>query len=196
MKPVNGYEEAKAMGEGQERLPVDGYVIKILDAKTQDYAWGSVLLLSFDIAEGEYKDFYANNYKAQTQEEKKWKGVHRMNVPKDNSDCRTEDEKEKNGWTMSAFKRDILAIEDSNSGFHWDWDEQKLKGLTVGAVMQDREYSYNGSEGFWTACHHLTSVDRIRDKTFRIPKPKLLDREKEARKDFQPSDIPDDDLPF
>lgn len=179
MKPVKGYEEAKAMGEGQERLPVDGYIIKILNVEEVDYEWGNVIALSYDIVEGEHAGYYKKNYDMQTQEDKKWKGVHRMNVPKG-------DGTEKDGWTLSSFKRDIEAFEDSNSGFHWDWDEQKLKGLVVGAVMQDREYEFNGSSGFWTACHHLTSVERIREGKFKIPKPKMLDRSKVKQADFAP----------
>jgi hypothetical protein len=179
MKPVKGYEEAKAMGEGQERLPVDGYIVKILNVEEVNYEWGSVIVLSYDIVEGEYAGYYKKNYGMQSREDKKWKGVHRMNVPKG-------DGTEKDEWTMSAFKRDIEAFEDSNSGFHWDWDEKKLKGLVAGAVMQDREYELNGNTGFWTACHHLTSVERIREGKFKIPKPKMLDRSKVKQADFVP----------
>lgn len=185
MKPVKGYEEARAMGEGQERLPVDGYIVKILNVEEVNYEWGSVIVLSYDIVEGEYAGYYKKNYGMQAREDKKWKGVHRMNVPKG-------DGTEKDEWTMSAFKRDIEAFEDSNSGFHWDWDEKKLKGLMAGAVMQEREYELNGNTGFWTACHHLTSVERIREGKFKIPKPKMLDRSKVKQADFVP--LPEDEL--
>ncbi|MFR8011236.1 MAG: hypothetical protein ACLU8W_05690 [Clostridia bacterium] len=57
MRPFNG---AKAERRAQrEILPAGGYVAKILDAKEVEYSWGTVLLVSFDIAEGEHKDFSA-----------------------------------------------------------------------------------------------------------------------------------------
>lgn len=33
--------------------------------------WGDVIILSFDIEEGEFKGFFARNYKEQTGEDKK-----------------------------------------------------------------------------------------------------------------------------
>ena len=77
MKKLNGYEKAQAYSD-TERLPVGGYVLKILDAVEQDNSdkgWNNQLILSFDIAEGEHKDFFAANYKAQAGEDKKWKGI-------------------------------------------------------------------------------------------------------------------------
>ena len=146
MKKLNGFEKARTLGEPQEQLPVGGYILKILDVKFQNYDWGDVIVLAFDIAEGEYAGFYKKNFEAQTQEDKKWKGTYRMNVPKDDGSKQDE-------FTMSKFKTDIEAIEDSNSGYHWDWDESKFKGKTVGAVFQNREWEMNGSTGFYTACY-------------------------------------------
>ena len=79
MKRLNGYEKAAAYSDS-ERLPVGGYVLKILDVKYQENKWGDVILLSFDINEGEQKDFFARNYKNQTGEDKKWKGTYRLRV--------------------------------------------------------------------------------------------------------------------
>lgn len=189
MKPVKGYEEAKAMGEGQERLPIGGYIVKILDVKMLEYTWGDVIAASFDIIEGDYAGYYAENYKMQTQEDKKWKGVRRMNVPKG-------DGTEKDGWTLAAFKRDIEAVEDSNKGFHWDWDESKLKNKVVGAIFHDQEYDYNGQQGFWTACHHFAPVDVVREGKFKIPKPKMLNKDASAMNDFTLVDLPEGELPF
>lgn len=96
MKPLRGYEQAKVYSEN-ERLPIGGYILKILDVKMQENDWGNVIILSFDIAEGEQKDFFRENYKAQTGEDKKWKGTYRLRVPKD--DGTDQDE-----WTMRRFQ--------------------------------------------------------------------------------------------
>lgn len=65
MKPVTGYAEAKATNfNAPERLPVGGYVLRILDVKEVNYQWGDVIILRFNIAEGEQKGFFDKQYKA------------------------------------------------------------------------------------------------------------------------------------
>ena len=59
MKKWNGYETTQVMG-GKKKLPVGAYVCKVLEAREESYGWGSVLVIHFDIAEGEY--WYVNTY--------------------------------------------------------------------------------------------------------------------------------------
>ena len=194
MKPFKGYDSVQPY-KTAEKLPAGGYVLKILEAREMKYEWGSVLLISFDIAEGEHKDFFANNYKSQQGEDKKWKGTYRLNVPKD-------DGSEADQWKQRRFKTVINAIEDSNKGYFWDWDEAKLKGKTVGALFNNKEYEFNGRNGFFTNCHSLVEADVIREGRFTIPADTLLKRDSAAvpygnYDDFM--NIPDDiqeELPF
>ena len=72
MKRLNGYENAKTYTD-QERLPVGGYILKIIDVEYLTNDWGDVILLHFDIAEGEQKGFFQANYNAQTGEDKSGK---------------------------------------------------------------------------------------------------------------------------
>lgn len=67
-----------------------------LDAKEARYDWGDVLVVSFDILEGEHKGFFAADYKAQDQEDKKWRGTFRITLPKD-------DGSERDTWTKRGF---------------------------------------------------------------------------------------------
>ena len=166
MKKLNGYAQAKAYTD-IERLPVGGYVLKILNVDYKEYDWGDVIILSFDIAEGEHKDFFKNNYSEQTGEDKKWKGTYRLNVPKD-------DGSEKDEWTMRRFKTIISNFEGSNVGYHWDWDEQKLKGKLIGALFNNKEYNFNNRSGFFTNCHSLVPVEKIRSGNFEILADTLL----------------------
>lgn len=191
MKKFTSYDKVEAYKD-VEKLPVGGYVCKILNAEEVEYDWGNVLAISFDIAEGEYKDYYKNNYASQTQEDKKWKGIYRMNVPKD-------DGTEKDEWTAKRFKTDMQAVEDSNKGYHWDWDEAGLKNKMVGVVFQNKEYEYNGNRGFFTNPYSFRSVDDIQNGKFKIPADKLLDNKKSNQPSgnidsFMPVD--DEDLPF
>ena len=166
MKKLKGYESAKPYSE-QERLPAGGYILRVLNVEYQENDWGDVIILSFDIAEGEYKGFYNENYENQASEDKKWKGNYRLRVPAD-------DGADEDAWKQRRFKTIIAAFEDSNNGFHWDWDEQKLKGKVIGGIFNNKEYDYNGHTGFFTNCHSLTPVEKIRSGKFKIPEDTLL----------------------
>lgn len=167
MRKLKGYENAKAYSDNK-RLPVGGYVLKVLNVEYQENSWGDRIILSFDIAEGEQKDFYAKNYKNQTGEDKKWKGVYRnLYVPK-------EDGSEGDERTMRSFKTVIEAFKESNPGLKWEWDEQVLKGKLIGGLFNNKEFSINGRNGFYTNCKYLTSVNQIRENEFEIPADDLL----------------------
>lgn len=194
MKKFNGYEETQAYTE-VSKLPVGGYVLKIMDASVKEYSWGSVLIISFDVAEGEYKGFYAANYKAQNGEDKKWKGTYRLNIPSD-------DGTDSDTYKKRRFKTVINAIEDSNAGFHWAWDETKLKGKTIGGIFNNKEYEYNGNHGFYTNCYSLVDAETIRSGKFKIPDDTML-KERNGNSKVTPANdgfmnIPEgeEDLPF
>lgn len=169
MRKLNGYEKASAY-TSQERLPVGGYVLKIMDVKYQENSWGDVIILSFDIAEGNQKGFFMDNWKSQTGEDKNWKGTYRMRVPAD-------DGSEQDEWKMRRFKTDMMNFEESNPGYRWEWEEQTLKGKLIGALFNNKEYEFNGRHGFFTNCHSLTTVEKIRSGKFEIPADTLLQRE-------------------
>ncbi len=196
MKRLNGYDEAEIYSE-RERLPVGGYVLKILDVKFQSNDWGEVIVLSFDVAEGERKDFFRRDYNSQTAEDKKWKGTYRLRVPK-------EDGSEQDKWTMRRFKTVITNFEESNQGYHWDWDEQKLKGKLIGGLFNNKEYDFNGRKGFFTNCHSLITAEKIRTGKFKIPEDTLLRQDSSYPAGATPAgdgfmNIPDgidEELPF
>ncbi|MCM1545147.1 MAG: hypothetical protein NC110_07610 [Ruminococcus sp.] len=196
MKPFNNYAETKAYTE-REKIPAGGYICVIKAAEEKEYntANGTFrnLLISFDVTEGDFKNYYANDYRSQQGEDKRWKGVVRLSVA-------TDDGSERDEWTKSRFKGAMEAIEESNPGYHWDWDEAKLKGKKIGVLLQNREWEFNGNTG-WTAQPHLiVSVDKIREGKFKIPKDKPLQgsastqAQTKPKQDFE--EIDDDDLPF
>lgn len=188
MKPIKSYETAQVFTE-VEKLPVGGRIIEILAAEEINYSWGSVLEIKFDIAEGEYKNFYTNQYKNSQLEDKKYKGTYRMNIPRD-------DGSEMDEWTARKFKSDMIAIEESNPGFHWAWDEKQLAWKKAGAVFFEKEWEFNGNTGFFTTVHSLRSTQSIRDGKFKIPKPKMLKNKPVETAGFTEIDIGDNDLPF
>ncbi len=190
MQAFKGYEAKKPAS--REKLPAGGYIARILKAEETQYSWGNVLIISFDISEGEHKDFFALDYRSQEAEDRKWRGTFRLNTPKD-------DGTEKDGWTKKKFGGTMWAIEASNPGYHWDWDESKLKGRTVGVLFRDKEWQFSGLTGWTTECCAMCEVDAIRNNTFKMPKPKPLASANASAPDgsaFTPVDEAPEDLPF
>ena len=125
-KPKN-YESVKPYTQ-MDKLPIGGYVLEILNVKIENTQYGDKLVLGFDIKEGEQAGFYKKNLAQQAQEDRKWKGNYRLSIPKDDG---TEDDNK----IQRRFKTVMDQFEDSNNGFHWDWDEQKLKGKLIGGIL-------------------------------------------------------------
>lgn len=184
MRPFNGYKPQK-QGGAREILPAGGYVAKILNAEEKRYTWGDMLLISFDIAEGEHTGFFSKDYQENSNEDKKWRGTYRLPIPKD-------DGSERDGWTKNTFGGAMWAIEESNSGYAWNWDEKTLKGKTVGVLFRNKEWEMNGNTGWTTECCKLESADDIRNGKFRMPKDKPLKNKQSNASDFVPNVEVDD----
>ena len=199
MKPIANWDKVKPAAE-RIQLPKGGYVVKILNSKLVEFpdkndpsvVAFSKLELSIDIIEGEYKGYYETDYRAQTMEDKRWKGVVRQYVPKD-------DGSEKDEWTKSSFRAMTDAIEESNPEYHWDWNEAGLKGKIVGCLFRSEEWDYNGSQGWATRPFKLIPANLIRDGKYKMPKDKPLKRTEPSFNTFDSFtgiDSNDDDLPF
>lgn len=184
MRAFKGYE-AKKQGGAREILPAGGYVAKILNAEEKRYDWGDVLLISFDISEGERTGFFSKDYQENSNEDKKWRGTYRLPIPKD-------DGSERDVWTKNTFGGAMWAIEESNPGYAWNWDEKTLKGKTVGVLFRNKEWEMNGNTGWTTECCKLESADDIRNGKFRMPKDKPLKNKQSNASDFVPNVEVDD----
>lgn len=172
MKKIENWNDVQAMKNSRE-LPVDAYVCKILTAKVKEYTKKDGtkferLEVAIDIDEGEYAGYYKEEFNGQTWEDKKWKGVLRLYVPSD-------DGSEGDEHTKRRLKSFVQAVEDSNIGYHWDWDETKLKGKKVGVVFRFEEWEYNGKTGWKTRPFYAITVADARDGKFKMPKRKALD---------------------
>lgn len=204
MKKPQNWENVQAARE-RVPLPAGAYLIKIIDAKQEDVTAKddpgtvlfSVLKIGLDITEGEFAGYYQNDYSAQQKEDKRWKGVLRQYLPKD-------DGTEKDGWTASALKALVEAVEESNPGFHFDWDEKKLKGKVAGCLFRSEEWAFDGRTGWTTRPLKLISVETLRSGKYRLPKEKPLPENKRPvsidiapdNQDFTPVSADDEDLPF
>lgn len=166
MKAFKNYEDAKKRAAASGvRIPKGAYVCKILGVKYTEPTsnCNGYITIQYDIDEGEFKDFYQNAYKADTNPDKKYKGTETIWEPK-------EDGSESDEWTQTAFARWINAFEASNTNFHWDWDEQKLRGLLIGIVYGDIGTVINGKEVLYVGPSSVCSVDQVRDGSYYKPK--------------------------
>ena len=99
---------------------------------------------------------------------------------------------------LGFFKGFISAVEQSNPGFKWDFDERKLVGKTIGVVLGDEEYrKKDGSIGTRPVFDKVRSAETIRGGHFDIPPLKKLAEDAPAAPVW--SAVTDDDsdgLPF
>ena len=193
MKPFNDFK-AEKQGSGRETLPVGGYVCNIISAKEETYDWGSRLVMAVDIAEGEYAGFFRKDYDNNDREDKKWRGTFRINVPKD-------DGSEQDGWTKRKFGNFIWAVQESNPGYAWNWDEKTLKGKKIGLIYRRFEWEMNGNSGWSTEAGGAISVDDCRSGNFKPLKDRAL-KNRSSQTDTGSSATvstavdDEDDLPF
>lgn len=184
--------------EGSEQLPTDkAYVCEIKGAKEVDYTTDSGYRvhrvdIALDVCEGEYEGFYQKKFDDSQDEDKKWKGVVKLNIPK-------FDGTEKDNWTVKSFNTQFVAIEDSNPGYTWNNVLDSLKGKKIGLVLRDKEWEFNGNRGFYSEPYKLISVSNARAQKFRKPNTKYLSSEStgDVASGFTPiSNTVDEELPF
>lgn len=173
MKPINNWDNISTFGD-REKLPVGAYQVVILGAMEKVYrsAFGEFgkLEISFDIAAGEHTGFYRRDYKNQNPpvgQERRWKGVLRLNIPK--GDGTDADETSK-----KVLKGAITAIEQSNPGYRWDWNEAGLKGKQVGCIFRNEEWEYNGKTGWAVRPFRFTDINKVVSGDVVIPYDKPL----------------------
>ena len=168
----NNWNEVKEFSD-RKKLEINAAVAKVRQAVTKSSEYGEQLCILFEIAEGDYAGFYQedfNNQIPETGKEKKWKGVLRIFLPKN-------DGSEKDEWAKSTLKGMTTAFEKSNPGYQWNWDEKSLANKLVGILYRDEEWDYQGKTGWAKRPFRAISVDSVRDGSFTVPKAKALQRE-------------------
>jgi hypothetical protein len=194
MQQLKGFEKAKVITGGVPQLPKGGYIAKILDCKEESKNGYSWLAFSFDMSEGEHKGHFAEQYRANTNENKKWRGTYNAFIPDESSQYYEDN--------LNKFKTMIANIEESNAGYHWDWDEAKLKGKTIGVIFGEKEFETE-SNGIIivTECRGIRSVECIKQGKFKMPALKTLNGAPSVSTANTSSNAfnevdDDDDLPF
>lgn len=160
------YDDAKPMEVGVgNRIAAGWYPAAILGVTQGETQNGSQYLdFAFDIIDGEYTRYYAKDYNAQTPYDgvKKWRGNVRFFLSEK---------------AIGMLKGAMKAVEESNPGYQWDWDETKIKGKKVGVGIREEEYEANdGSVKTTTRPFAMAAIQRVITGEMTEPKPKLLNK--------------------
>ena len=151
-----------------EPLPKAAYVVRIMSAKiVKDKNGNDQLVIAFDIAEGEYKDFYKGQFDRNTSEDKKWPidAIFYLTIPHDG--CAD--------YVVTNYDSFFADLEDSNNGFVFTGDEKTLKGKLIGAKMHIRQTEFNGNVYNHTRMKWSCVADDVRKgKAGRLPNDKLV----------------------
>lgn len=172
----NGWDSAYVYGE-KKTLPAGGYVCRIKQVAIQSAGTGEQLAVLIDITEGDYTGYYAAEFKNNIRADKKWKGVLRVWLPRG-------DGSEKDEWSVSALKGFTTAVERSNPGYVWNWDERSLCGKNVGVIFRREEWENGDKHGWATRPFRASAVDTIRSGDFDIPNDKPLKKNESVFSDM------------
>lgn len=161
IKQFSGYEEAKkvAQSTGRAKLPEGAYVCKVIGVKLEN----TYIKVQFDVCEGEYTDFFQKKYRESKDEDKKYKGIATLWLPKD-------DGSENDARTKNKFARWTNALEESNPGYRWDWDETKWKGKYIGILYGEVGKNIDGKSVRFNTYRDAISIDKVRSGEAKAPK--------------------------
>ena len=147
-------------------LPEGPYIAEIKGVHIEGSVPDQTLILRMEVVEGDQKDYFTKRYQhdkaAGGQYAVKYKGDYRLRIPHAQSSSQYPDSDKR------KMNDAIYRIEKSNPDYHWDGDENRLKGLKVGINMQLG--TYNDAE--YTQIGRLEIIDDIRKGLIKAMKPK------------------------
>jgi len=190
------YKDAKEVVEF-DSIPVGPQIVKIL--KSIDVLDKEYLKLYVDIADGDYKGFFKEQYDRNTNEKKEWpfQGTVYVSYKK---------------TAEKFFAAFIKAVEKSNKDFKWDFETDKLDNKYFVANYGEEEYESTDydEEGNWLIKSSIKIVERrslisLKNKEIKILPKKLFKgkKSKPAQTSGKEGELPkgninnvEDDLPF
>lgn len=176
MQKIEGWDLIQESGE-LKRLPAGAYackIIEVIDKPELQYHE-----IYFDIAEGEYKGYFAALQANSGKNYGKMTRSYKSNA-------------------LPFFKGYITAIEKSNPGYVWNWDEKSLSGKFCAIAFRDEEYLKDGQIKVMAKADEIRSLQALRAGEITIKPLKKYEGEIPTTTTTlsAPVEIPDDDLPF
>lgn len=180
MKPITNISEVQEAGDST-RLPAGGYICKY--TKVEDNSDKNYLYMEFDIAEGEFKDYFSElEDRAGFWAGRCWRSYTEKALP--------------------MFKRMCSAVTKSNKGYIFDGntnaDESTLVGKLVGIILGEEEYLGNdGSVKTRLYVQREIEIDKIKSGDFKVPALKKLEGSTAAANSVAPDmSVPNEECPF
>lgn len=166
MNKPEGYDEAQSYTGDFEQLKLGGHICKITAVKLEytPNTNAEVLVIAFDIAEGEQIGYYQRRFDEakKSNAQVKWQGTYRQFTQ---------------GNSTPYFKGMIENIEKSNPGYSFvgaNFNEQTLVGKLFGGVFGREQYkTQDGKFKFATKCMSIRTVEKVREG-IEAPEDKLL----------------------
>lgn len=182
MQKPNEYDnvEAKVGGGDFPQPTAGGYVVKIVSAEEKLSKNGkNMLVIGVDIAEGEFAGHYAELSE------------------KFNNDAHPKMYQLTEGDHVSYFKGLVTAIEHSNNGFKFDFDEKKLIGKRLGVNLREEEYkNKDGQIKTILKIAYACSVEDARNGLKVLPVKPYVDKGSAPVATVPTTAPQDSDLPF
>ena len=191
MKKIEGFENVKEAGGQIENLPAGAYICDIKQCREvgNRNGNGTHLEIMFDVCRGDYRGWFERDWNLQNREDKYWHGIIRQNVPDESSP--------KYNMQCGFFKRFTNVLEESNPGYHWDWNEAGLKGKLIGIVFGEVEKeSQRGTRYMITRADNIINTQAVESGKYNLPKPKMMENAAPAISTFAALPEIDGDLPF
>lgn len=159
MKRIENWENIQE-STSFKRLTQNGYICKIL--KVEDHPEKEYLKIYFDIFKGDDKGYFKKQYDGDTRKERKW--------PNAGTFIRSYKDS-----AASMFKGFTNAVEKSNKGYKWDFDEKTLVNKVVGLIIADEQYqNQKGQVRVRNYVAAVRSVETIEKGEYEIPALKEL----------------------
>ncbi len=176
MKPIEGYDLVNEAGEFK---PLPAMIVGVRITNVVDVPDKEYLEIYCDITKGEYANYFKTLVDAGLKDTSKHIRSYKTNA-------------------VPFFKAFITAIEKSNPGYKWDWDEKKLIGKGAIAVFGQEEYLDNdGNVRIATRVVEFRSVEAYKEGRIKIPElKKLPEQPKHESANLEPLELSDDEIPF
>lgn len=173
MKPIENWDMINEAGEFK-KLPAGIYGVVLTSVK--DDPTHQYFEITCDITKGEFAGYFKAQVDAGLKD-----GSRTFRSYKPNA--------------LAFFKGFITAVEKSNPGYHWDWDESKLVGKNVIAVFGEEEYlDQDGNVKVGTKLVEFRSLDAYKEGKIKVPELKKLPQVEKVN--IEPLELTDDELPF
>lgn len=167
MNITPGYDKAAAYDGSNEKLPAGGYICRIMKAWVETTQTGVELFaLALEISEGEYAGFFGKQFSNRKSNNPNavWPCIYKTLTLN------------REGQTNPFFKGMLKCIEDSNTGYSWNWQEASLHNKAIGMIFREEEFEApDGSIKISVKPAFPRSVQRIRNGV-EVPEIKRVNR--------------------